>query len=335
MEFWTSKSRAILLAGALAGPLLAGAALAQAPGPVREPLTYPIEMPPGADPVLGPPIGPRAPDQRAVISPGRPAQPSEQVDPTKLSIYYAEADRPNIGGFWRRTVDRWVFYSEGKALPVMGTVQNQFGFPYRPEWQKVLTDRYNSENINKAYGDPSGGCWLQGMMHSYVGNNSPLEITQTPGLVRIVQERMTPVRRIYTNGELHPADFKPTSQGHSIGHWEDDTLVVDTIGVRPEFTLGYQAPHSSKVHFIERIRRLDATTLAVSISIEDPIAMTSLIQTVLYYTLGPPKDQFAEDFCVENNRNEPDENLIVQANTEPRKLYGFDLPPGASHYDDE
>ena len=59
--------------------------------------------------------------------------------------------------------------------------------------------------------------------------------------------------------------------------------------------------------------------------IDDPVAMTKPIRTTLTYTLWV-NDQMSEDFCVENNRNQPDENLVIKINLEPRKHYGFDLP---------
>ena len=288
------------------------------------------------DPVMSPPLGPIAVDQRQSVDPGMINGASATVDLKKVDMYYADPSRPNISGFWRPTNGRKpYYYSQGKAIPLRGANNRQYGIPYRSQWQKVVQGRYHGETLNLPYGDPSGSCWPQGIYHNYIGAGSPLDITQTPGRVTMVGERMTPVRRFWTNGSVHPQNFKPTSEGHSIGHWEGDILVVDTVGVRPEFTLGFMMPHSSKVHFVERFRRVDAETLAIYIEIEDEIALESSLQTVLYYKLAPPGDRFAEDFCVENNRNNPDENLIVRVNIDPHKAYGFDLPVGANHLDEE
>jgi hypothetical protein len=296
-------------AGVFALLLACGAALAQSP-----------PQPP-------PPEGPTKPDQRIAINPGPAPRPPAKVDITKVDMYYADPAHANIAGLWRpANGPRPYYYVEGKLIPLKGANLEQVEFPYRPEWQKVLDARYQGEHDNLPYGDPSAGCWPQGMWHNYIGYGSPVEITETPGMVRIINERMTPVRRVFTDGRLHPANFVATSEGHSIGHWEADTLVIDTVKVRPEFTFGYHMPHSSQVHFVERIRRLDAETLAIYVNIDDPIALTKPVETVLYYKLGPPQDKMSEDFCVENNRNQPDENLIVRVDIGPHKHYGFDLP---------
>ena len=288
------------------------------------------------DPVLPGSLGPQPVDQRMNQGPGRTNEVSEKVDPTKPSMYFGEVGKANIGGFWRpANGPKPIYYVEGRAAPTKGTILKQFGFPYRQDWMNTLNGRYHGETVDLPYGDPSASCFPQGMFHNYVGDGSPLEITQTPGRVQIIFNRMTQTRRIWTDGSLHPTNWVPTSEGHSIGHWEGDTLVVDTIGVRPEFTFGYKMPHSSKVHFVERFRRIDAETLAIYINISDPIALTPDVQTTLYYKLGPPGDHHAEDFCVENNRNNPDENLIVKADLDPHKHYGDDLPKGANHEDAE
>ena len=288
------------------------------------------------DEVLPGSLGPQPVDQRMNQGPGPSNGTSEKVDPTKPNMYYGEVGKANIGGFWRPiNGPKPIYYVEGRAVPTKGTILKQFGFPYRQAWMDTLNGRYHGETVNLPYGDPSASCFPQGLFHNYVGDNSALEILQTPRRVQIIFNRMTQTRRIWTNGILHPKDWTPTSEGHSIGHWEGDTLVVDTIGVRPEFTFGYKMPHSSKVHFVERFRRLDAETLAIYINISDPIALTTDVQTTLYYKLGPPGDHHAEDFCTENNRNNPDENLIVKADLNPHKQYGFDLPSGANHEDAE
>ena len=320
-----------------AAPAAAAAAWAAAKDDLNAPLYYPITPNPGdPDPVLGGTLGPQRVNQRQNQGPGASNEVSEKVDPTKPSIYFGEVGKANIAGFWRQIPGpKPYYYAEGKALPTKGQILKQFGFPYKPEWMATLNGRYHGETVNLPYGDPAASCLPQGMFHNYVGDGSPLEITQTPGRVHIIFNRMSQTRRIWTNGLLHPADFTPTSEGHSIGHWEGDTLVVDTVGVRNEVSFGYKMPHSSKVHFVERFRRLDAETLAIYVNIDDPIALTTSVQTTLYYKLGPPRDQHAEDFCVENNRNNPDEDLIVKADLNPRKRYGYDLPLGANHEDVE
>ena len=253
-----------------------------------------------------------------------------KMDLTKPDIYYGDPASPNISGFWRPAngVPRLIYtFADGMPLPPRESTGTQYGIPYKPEWQAAYMARRRSEARNLPYGDPAAACWPQGMYKNYIGYGSPIEITETPGRIQLVHERLTETRDIYTDGRGHPegAALVHTAQGHSIGHWEGKTLVVDTIGVRKEFTLGTQIPHSDAVHFIEKFTRVDDDTLFIDILIDDPKAFTKPIRTTLTYKLWL-NDQFSEDFCVENNRNHPDANLYVVVDLQRRKHYGFDLP---------
>ncbi|MEQ1948594.1 MAG: hypothetical protein ABL995_15495 [Bryobacteraceae bacterium] len=92
------------------------------------------------------------------------------------------------------------------------------------------------------------------------------------------------VRRVYLNRK-HPRNLLPTWNGDSVGHWEGDTLVVDTIGLNDKswLFLGME-PHSEEVHMVERIRRIkDGSMIEVDITIDDRIALTSAYNFTRYY----------------------------------------------------
>jgi len=79
------------------------------------------------------------------------------------------------------------------------------------------------------------------------------------------------VRRIYMDGRGHPANLTPTWMGHSIGHYDGDTLVVDTVGIKDKVwvdILGH--PHTAAMHLMERIRRLQPKRLEIEATIDDP-----------------------------------------------------------------
>ena len=79
-------------------------------------------------------------------------------------------------------------------------------------------------------------------------------------------------RQIFMDGRKHPADPDPTWYGHSIGSWDGDTLVVDTIGYNDKFWFDFDGhPHSEKLHTIERYTRTDAATLVIETTIDDPV----------------------------------------------------------------
>jgi hypothetical protein len=103
----------------------------------------------------------------------------------------------------------------------------------------------------------------------------PFEIIQLPGRVIMLFEFSHYVRQIYTDGRKHNTDLGPTWLGDSIGHWDGDTLVVDTIGFNDKTWLDRAGhPHSTDLHLVERIRRVDPKTMTDDITIEDPKAYT-------------------------------------------------------------
>jgi hypothetical protein len=101
-----------------------------------------------------------------------------------------------------------------------------------------------------------------------------MEIIQTPTKVIIIHEYRNSIRHIYTDGRQHPNNPELTWNGHSIGKWEGDTLVVDTVGFRDESWLdtgGHE--HSTELHVVERFRRVNNDTLEIERTLIDPIAI--------------------------------------------------------------
>jgi hypothetical protein len=82
-------------------------------------------------------------------------------------------------------------------------------------------------------------------------------------------------RTIYMDGRAHPAKLSPEYYGHSIGHWEGDTLVVDTVGYNEDFWVDRGGtPTTEKLHTIERFTRTNFDTLDYEVTIDDPAAYT-------------------------------------------------------------
>ena len=122
--------------------------------------------------------------------------------------------------------------------------------------------------------DPVYKCFPPGVPNIYL-QTFPLEIIQIPGRVIMLFEYDHFVRQIYTDGRDHPKDLSPTWMGDSIGRWEGDTLIVDTIGFNDKTWLDKVGhPHSDALHLVERIRRVDHDTLVDDLTIDDPKAYT-------------------------------------------------------------
>jgi len=100
------------------------------------------------------------------------------------------------------------------------------------------------------------------------------KIVHTADSVTILQEYMAQYRQIFTDGRPLPTDPEPTFKGYSVGKWEGDTLVVETIGYKENWLDGQGRPLTEQARTIERIRRVNYGTLEVEMTIDDPKAYT-------------------------------------------------------------
>jgi hypothetical protein len=139
-------------------------------------------------------------------------------------------------------------------------------------------------------------------MPGIMGQPYPMEFLLTPGKVTIVIEAYTQVRHIYTDGRTLPAEPDPKFFGTSIGRWEGDTLVADTVGFSDHVQLARGVGHSDKMKIVERFQLADPDTMTIETTITDPDALTTPYTT--RSTLRRHRDwTIAEYICEENNRN--------------------------------
>ena len=133
----------------------------------------------------------------------------------------------------------------------------------------------------------------------------PIEFTYSPGRVNILIETFSEIRRIYLDGRPLPEDPDPYFNGHSVGRWEGDTLVVDTIGISPMVSLvpGLRATGTTLIR--ERITRLAPGRMVDEITITDPALFAEPYVMVQIYTLEPGWEM-REYVCQENNRDGAD-----------------------------
>jgi len=131
-----------------------------------------------------------------------------------------------------------------------------------------------------------------------------VEIVEMPDLQRIfIMDVGGPhtFRVIYMDGRSHPADLIPSYYGDSIGHWEGDTLVVDTVGLNEKFWLDRQGiPHTEKLHMIERLTRTDYNSIKYEVTIDDPGAYTKP-WTSGFFLRWTPNSELFEYVCQDNN----------------------------------
>lgn len=194
------------------------------------------------------------------------AQNAKDTAPAKSAGQTAE---PNISGVWELYPDP--FAGEENTfleLPVPNGGP-KLKEPYASQWKARRADRDAKLKAGTPLADPNTLCLPEGMP-SVMAAIFPLQILQTPGQITILAEFLAQTRRILLNKQMPPDDeLSPNYYGYSVGHWEGDTLVVTTRGVREDVQF-FEIPHSGKMQITERIRLTAPGMLENQIVMEDP-----------------------------------------------------------------
>jgi hypothetical protein len=207
--------------------------------------------------------------------------------------YAALNKLPDWGGVW--------VLNRGRPAGAPAPEQPKFKGAYLARfqaWQQEVRD--NNGMVKRE----TSNCMPPGMPNMMGTAQYPIEFLFTPGRVSTHHEAWMQSRAIYTDGRGHPEDLEPGIFGHSIGRWEADTLVVDTIGIKPITELGAGMKHSDKLRITERIRLApgDANTLVIDMTMEDPEALEAPYRRVLSFKRE--RDWSLMEFvCAENDRN--------------------------------
>jgi hypothetical protein len=153
-------------------------------------------------------------------------------------------------------------------------VSNPLGLkdaPLQPWAKALLEDRKNNEL------EPHTRCKPSGVARQFLTPYG-VEIVELRDLERVyIFDIGGPhtYRTVYMDGRTHPANFSPTFYGHSIGWWEGDTLVIDTVGYNEGFWMDRDGlPSTDKMHTVERLTRTDAAALKYELTVDDPGAYT-------------------------------------------------------------
>jgi hypothetical protein len=175
-----------------------------------------------------------------------------------------------------------------------------------PQLTAKYADMLKAYQANPPQDSAAANCVPPGMP-GVMTQPYPIEFLLTPGKVTIVIEAYMQVRHIYTDGRPLPEDPDLTFNGTSVGKWDKDTLVVDSVGFSPATTLGAGIHHSAKMRINERMRLVEPDLLEVVTTVEDPEALTKpLVRTGRF---ARHRDWVtAEYVCQENNRNSVDES---------------------------
>ncbi len=223
------------------------------------------------------------------LAPFATAQKVTRKAPT-AEDWAALAKLPDFTGVWE------MVFGGGASRGARGSARAA-----APSLTPTYAAKARTEHTPAAEDAQTANCLPPGLP-AIMGQPYPMEFLLTPGQVTIVIEAYTQVRHIHTDGRPLPQDPDPTFYGTSIGHWEGDTLVVETVGLE-HVARGLSFPYSDKLKVVERFRLTDPDTMSIETTVIDPEALT------MPYSMGARTLKrhrnwtIAEYICEENNRN--------------------------------
>src|SRR5262245_14764119 len=224
-----------------------------------------------------------------------------------IGVAAGQSQRPDFSGAWGP-------YRGGRgADPKLAAVPA--GQPVlKPQYAKDFETRRAAETAATQRGEPgpSNGmlCVPYGVPTMMSVAVYPVEFIQTPKQITIISEAFSEVRRIYMDKPQAKIDEVPPGYyGRSVGRWEGDTLVVDTVGIKE--SVQYQRiPHSDQMRITEHIHLISADILHDQITIEDPVVLEKPYTYTLAYRRMPNYEMV--EFVCDNNREYVDEQGVVR-----------------------
>jgi hypothetical protein len=182
--------------------------------------------------------------------------------------------------------------------------------PLKPQYVKLLEQRIRLKNQGKPETDAATQCFPHGMPR-IMESPYPIEIVQTPEQVTFLHEVAHNLRRIYINKSA-PADWPLSFLGFSNGHWEGDTLVVETTRINDRSFIDDEgSAKSTSLRTTERFRKVDGgKRIEMIMTIDDPVTLEHPYSYKRYY-YWRPDIRPAEYVCEENNRNAPVDGVTV------------------------
>jgi hypothetical protein len=211
---------------------------------------------------------------------------------------YAALDAlPDWGGIWFVA-----FTPPGGAAPPQPKLKGEY-LQRREAWAAEV--RANDGVTRRA----RSNCSPPGMPRIMRLAQYPYEFIFAPGRVTINQEAWMQTRTIWTDGRAHEEDPDPSFMGDSVGHWDGDTLVVDTIGISSDLEIDTGWPHSDRLHLVERIHLdpADPNVLVNEMRMDDAEALAEPFAVTARYR----RDRYGKLYefqCSQNDRNPVDEN---------------------------
>lgn len=235
-------------------------------------------------------------------APNVPRTPEGEVD-LDGPVPRTDAGHPDFSGLWRganASGGDAQAANEGPPLAAFRDVGANIdgGLPLRP-WALALRDEREASG---SADNPEAHCLPMGNMQFHT-QGFPRKFVQTPGLLIILYEASMGIRQVFTDGRPLPGnDPQPWFYGYSVGHWEDDTLVVTTTHFRDgEWLDIVGSPLTSAATVTERFRRPSFGRMTIDITVDDPEAYTEpwTVRMSQEIMVG---QELIEFVCLENQR---------------------------------
>ena len=174
------------------------------------------------------------------------------------------------------------------------------GLPYQP-WAKALVEARKAQNGKD---DPVSRCMPMGVIKLHT-TPQLRKMIQIPGLVIILNEQDANYRQIFTDGRPLPVDPDPSWNGYSVGKWDGDTLVVQSIGFRDDMWLDrWGSPMTSAAKITEKFHRVSYGRLELEVTVDDPKAYTRPWTINLTEFIALNTD-LIDNICAENEKDMP------------------------------
>ena len=202
--------------------------------------------------------------------------------------------KPDLSGIWRAV--------DGKYLNNIAADEGEP--PFQPWAEALYKDRVGNQGRDR----PSGRCLPHAVPDNMMVRSGPFKIVQTPGVTVLLFEEFNHFRQVFTDGRSFPERTEPTWFGYSVGKWQNDTFVVETIGFHDRSWLDNPGhPHSDAMRVTEKFTRRDFGSLDIQITFDDPKAYTRPWSANARFELVPDSE-LLESIC----ENEKDYEHTIQ-----------------------
>jgi len=222
--------------------------------------------------------------------------PAAASEPTASAPHLAHS---LLTGTWKRYRPKAFKINPQFTSSIPAPTEPPLKEPYLSQWRARQKAAHEADLRGQPLYSGYAACIPDGMPAMMMAM-FPMDVLQTPGQITIIQEAYRQVRYIYLNQKQVPiADAEPEFWGHSVGHWQGDTLVVNTVGIKPEVRYS-DVPHSDQMQIEERIRLLSKDRAEDRITITDPVYLTRPWNFTYEYERDPGYKML--EYVCEDNR---------------------------------